>query len=257
MDGKRDYNLKSAENTLHILDYFGTTCGQDLSISDIQKALGMSKSMVFRNVKILAKHGYIELHENTGKYRLGIKVVDLASYKIDMLEIRTESLPVLMMVQARTSASISLCELQGLNVVKLFMIRGNLIIHKNSHTLEKLPAYCSSPGKCLLSALSSVQLDELFEGYKFVKYTDTTIVSLANLKEELKQIREQGFAINRGEQEEYTRSIAVPIFGYSGNIIASISAGTSKEEFTKGKQEQCLLELQNAASIISRKMGGI
>lgn len=255
MEIKRNNYLKSVENTLRILNYFGSSGFPELSMAEIKEATGLSKATVFRNLKVLSKYDYVEKNERTAKYRLGTKIVELAAYRIDTLEIRTESLPVLMLVQARTSASISLCELQGTNVVKLFMIRGNLIIKNDSHDREKLPAYCSAPGKVLLSGLSGHELEQLYLDYEFIRYTDTTITNIVDLKKELKKIREQGFAINNGEQESYTRNISVPIYGYSGNIIAAIGAGMNQENFTPENRERCLNELRTASSIISHKMG--
>ena len=252
---KRDYDLKSVQNTLRILSYFGEAGQPELSIMDLQEATGLSKSTIFRNLRALCSFGFLERSEETSKYRLGLKVVQLASYKIDTLEIRTESIPVLTLLQSRLATSISLCELQGTDVIRVVLIKNNILISENSHSIYRLPAYCSSPGKCLLSSLSGSEIDKLYEGYEFVRYTKNSITNLHDLKNELKKIREQGYSINNGEQESYTRSIAVPIYGYRGNIIASISAGMNEELFTPQKQEECLKELQNASVIISQKMG--
>ena len=253
---EKDY-LNSVVHTLMIMDFIGSSGEQWYSLADIQKGTGLSKSTVFRNLQVLSKYDYLEKNPKTSLYRIGTKIVDLASSRINLLEIKTESLPVLLVLQGRTNANVTLYVLSGTDVLSVSVIRSsNIIIQDESYAYQRSPAYCSSLGKCLLSGLSGNELANLFKDYEFIKYTDNTTSSFEELKKELGIIREQGYAINYGEKESYTRSVAVPIYGYNGNVIAAIGLGMTKDFFSEERlYNQYLPELKVASETISRKMG--
>ena len=64
---------------------------------------------------------------------------------------------------------------------------------------------------------------EKFSDIPLKKYTDNTIDSLEALKEDLKNIREQGYSVDNEEQEIGLFCIGAPILDKNGNAIASIS----------------------------------
>lgn len=95
----------------------------------------------------------------------------------------------------------------------------------------------------------------MYKDYTFTKYTPTTITSLSALRSELRTIRQQGYAINHGEQDEILSSIACPIFDYNGNMIAAISLGAASYLIVPETINNLLPHLQRYANMISKRMG--
>ena len=86
------------------------------------------------------------------------------------------------------------------------------------------PAYCSSMGKCLLAALSGDHLKEILDQCTFEPFTANTCRSKKEFRQLLRQVRQQGWAM---DNEEYTpghRCIGAPVFDYHGDAVAAISA---------------------------------
>ncbi len=246
--------LKSVENALDILELFSSR-DKLLSLRTISEKTGLHKSTTYRLVRVLRSRGYLEKDENTGHYGLGFQLIELASTHINDLELLTEAKPVMFRLYAEVCLTVQLCILDKTEVVYLEEVNSLNIIRKYSRMGFKGPAYCSSLGKCLLSGLSGDTLNNMFAGYKFIRYTDTTITSLDQLKEELKIVRERGWARNNGEHVSRLSSIAAPIFDYNGDVVAAVSIGAPTSVLTDEKIQEVLPNLLAAAEAISKRLG--
>ena len=247
--------LTSVESALKVLDSF--IANSEMTLSEISEQTGVHKSTVFRTVKTLEANAYLERVPDSNKYKLGQHIIMLATAKIDTLELQIEARPFLLRLQAKTNCSIHLSVLEKTDVSYLFIIDDYSATRTSTRNPKKNPAYCSSGGKCLLSALSGDTVNKLFANYEFKRFTDKTICSLEELKEELAQIRKQGYAVNRGEMEAQVGSIAFPVFGYSGEMIAAISVGTHLDRMDEKTLETIKHYTKDFANQLSANMGYI
>ena len=245
--------LQTVEHTFDILEAFNSTAPL-LSLSELSAKTGLHKSSVYRIVKVLSSRGYLELDRVTKKYSLGLRLVDLASNRINDLELLTEAHTLMLRLHAETSLTTQLCVLDGTDVVYLDEVNSASVRHYTNMGYRG-EAYCSSLGKCLLSSLPADELEWRFTGYKFTRYTDTTITSFEKLRAELREIRKQGYAVNRGEKEAILSSVACPIYDYNGNMIAAISLGAASFLLVPETIRNLLPHLQRYAKMISKKMG--
>jgi IclR family pca regulon transcriptional regulator len=122
------------------------------------------------------------------------------------------------------------------------------------NTGSRLPAYCTSLGRAILAHLPPDELDAYFAHVKLKAYTDRTVVSAKRIREILEDVRKDGYALVDEELEVGLRSIAVPVRGASGQVIAALNVGAQamrvssrqmKNEFLpvllKGAQEMAVL----------------
>lgn len=101
------------------------------------------------------------------------------------------------------------------------------------HLGESLPLYCGGSGKALLAFLSNEEIDKFITQEKLKKLGPNTITDPIKLKEHLKQIRKNGYAISFEERIKGSVSIGAPIFDFSGKVIASLSISGPISRFTK------------------------
>ncbi|WP_368234634.1 IclR family transcriptional regulator [Anaerotruncus rubiinfantis] len=247
--------LKSVENALDILELFSSE-NRSLSLKKIQEKTKLHKSTVYRLVTVLRRRGYLERDEQNGVYNLGLQLIKLASSHINDLELLTEARPLILRLHAEVNLTSQLCVLEGTEVVYLDEVN-SFNTRKYTRMGFKGPAFCSSLGKVLLSNLSGEELDSLFFGYHFIPYTPNTLTSLKALKKQLRQVRQQGWALNQGELVPSLSSIAAPIFDYNATIIAAISLGASTAVLTPRKIQEILPSLKNTALAISKRLGFI
>jgi IclR family pca regulon transcriptional regulator len=97
---------------------------------------------------------------------------------------------------------------------------------------SRLPAYCSSLGRVLLAHLPQDELDAYLERTALTPMTERTVTDPARLREILMQVRRDGYAVNNEELELGLRSIAVPVRGASGRVLAALNVGAHAARVT-------------------------
>jgi len=116
-----------------------------------------------------------------------------------------------------------------------------------------MPLHCTGVGKILLAYHSEGLLIQIARTEGFPRFTPHTITSLANLRKELEQIREQGYALDQEEAVEGLRCVAGPVFDHNGRVIAAFSvAGPATRVTTPRLPEIARLVLATSQQISFR-----
>ena len=115
------------------------------------------------------------------------------------------------------------------------------------------PAYCVSSGKAML-AYDAERLEKVItQGLK--SYTPHTIVDPEVLRRECAKIREQGYALNRGEFRKDVTGIGAPIFNAKGEVLGAISTSTPASRMNKKRWSDHIRAVTETSSSISRQLG--
>ncbi len=118
------------------------------------------------------------------------------------------------------------------------------------------PAHSSAVGKVLLSHLPEEELNGLIKEKGLPKRTENTITDLVQLKEHLKAVRNQGYAVDDEENEKGIRCVAAPIYNEVGRAVAAVSISGPAFQVTKKRvQETLKKEVMETASKISQRLG--
>lgn len=253
MIDKNDDSIKSIERALDILEVLATK-KDGLGITAIARATGLSKSTVHRITATLAERGYVE-HESAGNYRLGLKYIEIASFYINRLELQTESRPYLWEITTQLGLTAHLGILDAYEVIYVEKLDVFPSIRLYSQIGYRVPAYCSSLGKCLLSGLSSEQLETVMANCFFERFTEHTITSLFELKKQLRQIRTQGWAMDDEEHDKGHRCIGSPIYDYRGDVIAAVSASGPVTVLNNERIPVVIQKVHDSALHISQRLG--
>jgi IclR family pca regulon transcriptional regulator len=217
---------QSLERGLLILSAFRSGQPQ-LGVSELGREVGLSRSTAHRYVATLATLGYLQQDEETKKYRLGPRVLDLGFSAINSMEVREVAAPHLRRLSDATGFTVNMAILDGNDIVYVERCRntrpGQREIDLDLHVGSRLPAYCTSLGKVLLAHLPQPVQDAVLEGVEFSRRGPNTITSRRALIAELARVREQGFALNNEELAYGLRSIAAPVFDFRGDAVAAVN----------------------------------
>ena len=157
---------QSLERGLAILAEFRPAT-PELGISDLARCLGLSRSTSHRYVATLARLGYLQQNEDTRKYRLGPRVLDLGFAAINSMELRQISAPHLQKLADETGHTVNMAILDGTDIVYIERCRtsqpGQREIDLDLHVGSRLPAYCTSMGKVLLAYLPPGRRAEILD----------------------------------------------------------------------------------------------
>jgi DNA-binding IclR family transcriptional regulator len=253
LEAEGDKGVRSLERALDILEALSTE-HDGLGITDLSKRVGLQKSTVHRLTQTLVRRGYVEKKDD-GAYRLGLKMIEAVGCYINSLELQTQARPFVAQITAELGLTAHLGVLEGDQVVYIERMDVYSGVKLYSQIGLRMHAYCSSLGKCLLSALSGEELSKVMGGCKFERFTPNTISSFEELKQTLKQARSQGWAMDNLEFSPENRCVGAPIFDYRGEIIAAVSASGPPSVFTEDRVPQVAAFVKDKAMAISMSLG--
>lgn len=250
------YQVRAVQRALDILLCF-TERESEVSVTELSNAVGLDPSTTYRLLVTLQSRGFVEQSPHSGKYRLGVNCLTLGSAYLKNNDLRQSALAPMNRLRDECGETVHLTILDGSEVVYIEKLSGlNPIVVMGSRVGKRNPAYCTGVGKAMLAFLPEDELKERFAGYKFTRFTPTTITSWGALKRELEEVRVRGYAIDREEHEPGVVCVACPIFDHKG-MVASISVSGPAERMYEQIQSGVLIEkLSDAATEISLQMGG-
>jgi DNA-binding IclR family transcriptional regulator len=82
--------------------------------------------------------------------------------------------------------------------------------------------HCNSAGKSILSLFSDAEVEAIVDRHGLPARTENTITDRETLFEEIEQIREQGYALNLGEDLEGIHAVGVPLV-FEGEVKGALS----------------------------------
>jgi len=241
------------DRAFDILEYLSLTQGER-GPTQIAEAVGLSKSTVHRLLSTMHQRGYVEKNETEGTYRIGIKLVEVVSNHINNLELQTEARPFLNELHNTLGLIVHLGILDRHEVVYVEKMDIAPNLRRYAQIGLRVPAQCSSLGKCLLASLSGEELKLAMANCRFEAYTDKTITNLEHLREHLREVRLQGWAIDDGEYLLGHRCVGAPVYDYRGETIAAVSASGPATQLTDDRIPEVIQHVQKAASMISRQL---
>ncbi|NUR09566.1 MAG: IclR family transcriptional regulator [Nocardioidaceae bacterium] len=225
----------------------------EAGVTEIAGELGVHKSTAFRLVATLEGHGMVEQNEDRGKYRLGVGVLRLAGATTARLDVVQESRPICRKLAADTGETVNIAVLSDRSALYLDQVAGQSALQSHNWVGQHIPLHATSNGKVLLSGLSEEEIDKRLP--RLPSYTAETVTTKARLKRELREVREQGFAVAVDELEIGLTAIAAPIRNAHGDVIASISVSGPTFRLGERKVKELLPTVQDAADEVSTRLG--
>ena len=250
--------VQTIERTSLILDILGQS-PQGISIRDLSERIKLPKGTTHRLISSLTYFGYARQDSKTRNYFLGLKLVELGNLLLNQLDLRKEAEPFLRDLAERTNETVHMVFLDRGEIVyidKVELDHNPSGLRMASRVGLRNPAHSSAVGKVLLSHLPEEELKGLVKEKGLPKRTENTITDLAQLKEHLRAVRTQGYAIDDEENEKGIRCVAAPIYNEVGRAVAAISISGPAFRITKKVvQETLKKEVMEIAHKISERLG--
>jgi len=202
---------------------------------------------VRRCLYTLIKLGYATTDGRT--YSLLPKVLTLGHAYLSSTPLAVTAQPYLDRMSEQLHEACNMATLEGDDI--LYIARSattQRLISVDLSVGGRLPAYCTSMGRILLAALDDVTLHEYLAHGEFQAKTSRTRHTPAALLECLQQVREQGWCVVDQELEQGLRSIAVPVYDASGQVLAALNVSTHAGRVTRTELEQRFLPIMLSAS---------
>lgn len=210
-----------------------------MGLMELSEALHLNKSTAHRVVSSLSYMGYVKQEEETGKYQLTFKLVELSNRIMSKVDIVEVVRPYLKELMQRSQETVHFVQRDGTEAVYIDKVEfaGNNI-QMVSRIGSKIPLYRSGVGKAIVATLSPEEIEDLWKQSKIVRMTPYTITDYEEFLRELDEVRERGYALDNEENETGVRCIAAAFADYTGKVkyAFSISAPVSRMDNDRIKE---------------------
>lgn len=251
---KPKYNVPALEKGIRILFYLKDK--PDASLTDIYTALGFPKSSTFQILSILQFHGLVRRSEDSGRYSLGLRLFELGNVAVLHVDVAKVARPILESLVERTGQTAQLAILDEHEVVYIDKLEGSYGSVIKTWIGQRGSLHATGSGKVFLAWSSPDELQRLLSGAKLKRMTEKTITSAATLRSHLVEWKERGHMMNDEETQPHVRSVAVPVFGADGVVVAAISLAGFAQDFAGRRLEGFVVEAKRAADELSARLRG-
>lgn len=244
--------VQSVDRALRVLEILARD--GEATLSALARELGVHKSTVSRLVEVLAGHDLVQVPDGQGGYRLGVGCLRLAGATAGNLDVSTEARPVCDRLAAEVDETCTVAILRDGVVINVCQSEGSTTVATRNWIGQQTPPHATSNGKVLLAYLPEEELREVLTG-RLERFTPATITARDALRDELRAVRDGGYAYARGELEEGLNAVAAPIRDHTGAVVAALSAAGPVYRLDEAEFPRTRDAVVQAADEVSRRLG--
>ncbi|MEH2504562.1 MULTISPECIES: IclR family transcriptional regulator domain-containing protein [unclassified Bradyrhizobium] len=240
--------IESLDRGLRVLEIFGGS-RQPMTLSDLAKAAELPRATARRILFTLERAGFVA---SDGKlFRLTPRVLVLASSYLASNHVVSVLQPALDRLSAEAQEIASMAILDGNDVVFIARASPTRIFSSGIDIGYRLPAFCTSVGRVLLSRLADDEVAAALDRMELAPLTPFTVTDKKQLLKTIVADRAQGYSLVDREAEPGFRSVSVPVRRYDGAIIAAINMGAHVDRVSAEEMvEKFLPRLREAAASV-------
>ncbi|MGL4450401.1 MAG: IclR family transcriptional regulator [Sarcina sp.] len=251
--------INSVIKALNILECFSYD-KKELKLTEIANLLDMPKSTTSNLIYTLESVGYIEHLEESGKFRLGSKLIKAGQICESNMGILDVARAYMKSLRDKYNENVQLAipyyNNGMLECMSIEKIDGFNDINVSSQFGKLLPLHCTASGRLFLAFVDEEILKKTIENLNMDKRTEYTKVDVKDLMKEVEKIRKNKFSIVIEEGELGIISIAAPVFDYKNKIVGAISIVAPKARIVE-KKDSIIKDLKNICNQVSFKLGYI
>lgn len=238
-------SVRSVDRALDVLLIF--TEHHELGLTDIAKNAGLHKSTVFRLLHTLEKKGFIIRDPSTERYRLGYRILELASSMQHGDDPFLLILPEMERLRDLLEETISLYVRDGLERVRVQAVQSRQIIRRVAPIGQRLPLFVGASSKILVAFSDPDICQALMQDASWPPTLDRNV-----WQKTIEEIRKTKVAMSFEEREEGVAAISVPVFRTSGELFAALTVSGPIQRLSKEKMEAMIPELFASAEKMKR-----
>jgi len=246
------YQAPAVKKAFQIIKLIADTT-QGLGISELAKALGISKGTVHGVTSILEELGMITRDPATKKYELGLTLFELGRRAYSQLDLREIARPFIEALMERIQETVFLGVLNGDHVTILDNVECRHDFKITSPIGATIPLFAGATGKALLAVMEEDAAKEIIRTRGLPRHTDKSITDPEQFLEEIRMARQRGYATDYEEYIIGVRAVAAPIDG-NKNRLAAIWVVGFKASLDDNKMKALEKEIRKTTEGINRRL---
>lgn len=249
-----DYHVKSVEKACLLMEVV-SDYPQGIAITELAKQVGMYKSTVHRLLATLIHSGYIEQDMQTGKYKLGYRLLDLGMKLLASIDMRREAMPFLQELAATSNEVVHLALLDRGEIVYVEKVESQNTTRMHSRVGKRVPVHATGLGKAILAYLPFGETLAILDKYGLMPLTEHTITDRKTFLASLEQTRKLGYATDIEENELGVCCVAAPILDSNHRAVAACSVSGPQSRMTPERLQELVPVLSHVGARISERLG--
>lgn len=247
--------IQSVERAMRLLFHLSANPGHQFGTLELSQALELHPSTVSRLLATLKRTGIIAQDPITKRYKLGVGILELALAVTSQLDLVNVARPYMSQLVSQLQESTYVVVLNGIDTVTVGQVTAiSRASSTNPVVGRRVRAHGTSGGKILLAHSPDGAVEELITA-GLEQYTPYTITDAQKLREELQQIRQQGYSISNQELEIGLIAVGAGIYSYDNDVIGAISISGPPERFSPDRLPEFITAIRETARKISIELG--
>lgn len=243
--------IETVERAVAVLDAVAAS-SDDVGTNELARRTGINASSVSRLLATLADAGLVEIVPSSGRYRLGVRLVQLGNAVLSRLDVRELGRPHLDALVRATGETATLSVSGDGDAITVDFVRSPASVHSVAQVGRPSIGHATAVGKVVLAF-----------GHRpppaapLRPYTKRTIVDPDELAQEVARVRDRGWAQAMGEREDDLHAIAAPVRGAGGELAAVLGIQGPATRFALSAMRVARDPLVAAAADLSLALGWV
>lgn len=248
--------VQSVERAFDILELLARA-EREMPLREITQLSGFNPSTCHHLVTTLVKRGYVSQNPRGRSYFISNKVLELSNSRLKQFDLTGIAMPVLRSLNQTTGESVHLVALQGHELTTLAKLDSTRPVRVGIDGTGKTNAsHATATGKAILAWLPETEIARAIAEKGLTQFTDKTITSIADLMEELRLVRRNGFALDKEEYQLDVTCVGSAIRDHAGAVIGSISCSIPTLRAEGEHLETVIKEVRASTAKLSELLGG-
>lgn len=229
----------------------------ELSLTEISARLGIHKSTMHRLLGTLEAKRFVQRDPETGRYRLGTRILELAFLVMEHNDLQQRARPHLYRLVEQCQETVDLSVLDGTQVVYLEVVESPHRVKLAARPGQRLPAHSTASGKALLAFIPPQDLGRVLSAGDLARYTESTLTTREALLKDLEATRQRGYAVSFQEHEAGINAVAAPVLDMRGHPIAAVAVAGPAFRLTPERILEIAPSVRATAEAIARDVGAV
>jgi IclR family acetate operon transcriptional repressor len=201
-------------------------------MTQIAEQVGIHKSTAHRLLATLERKRFVHRDPESGIYRIGIRLLQMAYLTLEHNDLRSIATPYLIRLRDQCLETIHLAVLDDTDVVFVNIVESPARVKLAASLGQRLPAFATASGKAMFAFMNREKVQKILDR-GMPRYTGNTPQSAEAIFSDLETIRKHGFAISDQEYEEEINAVAAPIFDFDMQPAASVAVAGPAYRLTR------------------------
>lgn len=246
--------LRTLDKGFAVLEELAAAGRRGMNVVELGRRLGLHRTTLHRFLTTMMRRGYVEQDELTDAYRVGFKVLALASGALTGLSLREVGAPILEELRRITRETVHIVVFDNCEVVTIDRLEAEYPIILRTQIGARRPVHATAAGKAMLAFLSDEVLNETL-GRGMPSLTAKTISDPLEFRRQLQEVRVRGYALDDEELCEGIRCVAAPVFDFAGRVAGAVSLSAPCLRVSMAHLQELAIPVTDAARRLSRQLG--